>query len=333
MDELDLIRSFRSDIPAPSPAAVGHAERAWRRARPRRSRWAPRLAVAAALAAAALIAAIAIPGSDTGRIGPAEATAAETLRRAADAQHGELPRPLRAGEFWYVRTRSASIIGGDESGYTAIQPELREDWVAADGTRRSVIRPAGPLRFPGPRDRRRWEAAGSPELSGRGVQDYRFRAPKKGPFYFADQPMSYADLLGLPRDAEALYGRIRSAAVECECGPSVDRESFVIVGDMLRDNPIPDDLRAAFLRAAAFIPGIQLVARERDVAGRPGIAVAHDHARHRHALVFDARSYRLLGDTDRVVARNDYVDAAAGRLIGGRAYVESGIVTSQFARP
>ena len=67
--------------------------------------------------------------------------------------------------------------------------------------------------------------------------------------------------------------------------------------------------------------------------GEPGIAVAHEHARHRHALVFDARSYRLLGDTDRLVARSDYVDAAPGNLIGGRAYVDSGIVASQFARP
>jgi hypothetical protein len=333
MDELDLIRSFRSDIPAPSAAAIGRAERAWRRGRPRR-RWAPRLVMAGALAAAALIAAIAIPGTDTGRLGPAEATAAGTLRRAADAQRGELPRPLRPGEFWYVRIRSDTLIGGDvPGGYTAVQPQVREDWVAPDGTRRSLIRPAGPLRFPGPRDRARWEADGRPPLAAGGREDYRFKAPRRPPFSLGDARMSYADLLALPREADTLYARLRAAAVECECGHNVNSETFTIVEDTLVSTPIPDDLRAAFLRAAALIPGIELVARERDVTGRPAVAVAYDYAGHREALLFDRDSYTRLGDNHRLVRRVNEVDAAPGELLGGRAYVESGIVSSQFARP
>jgi hypothetical protein len=51
--------------------------------------------------------------------------------------------------------------------------------------------------------------------------------------------MSYADLLALPRDAEGLYGRLRAAAADCRCGHSVDSETFVIVGDMLRSDPCP----------------------------------------------------------------------------------------------
>jgi hypothetical protein len=76
-----------------------------------------------------------------------------------------------------------------------------------------------------------------------------------------------------------------------------------------------------------------VVARERDVAGRPGVAVAYDYAGYRDALVFDRESYRLLGETDRLVARSDYVDGRPGQLLGGSAYIESGIVTSQAARP
>ena len=37
MNELDLIRSFRADVPGPSAAATARAERAWRPA-PRRAR-------------------------------------------------------------------------------------------------------------------------------------------------------------------------------------------------------------------------------------------------------------------------------------------------------
>src|SRR3954469_5906622 len=175
MDELELIRSFRADMPVPSAGAVGRAGRAWRRPEPPR-RWAPRIAVAAGLAAAAIAAVVALPGGDDGRLGAANAKAAETLRRAASTQHEVLPRPLRPGEFWYLRTRTASIIGGDEGGgYTAIQPQMREEWVAADGSRHTIVRPAGQLRFPGPRDRARWEAAGRPQLTGPGPEEHHFR--------------------------------------------------------------------------------------------------------------------------------------------------------------
>jgi hypothetical protein len=116
-------------------------------------------------------------------------------------------------------------------------------------------------------------------------------------------------------------------------GAVFERHHAAVHRDMLRSTPIPDDLRAAFLRAAAFIPGIKLVSRERDVAGRHGVAVAFDYAGYRDALVFDRKTYRLLGETDRLVARSDYVDGSPGKLLGGSAYMESGIVTSQSARP
>jgi hypothetical protein len=75
------------------------------------------------------------------------------------------------------------------------------------------------------------------------------------------------------------------------------------------------------------------VASDRDVAGREGIAVAYDYDGHRRALVFDRDSYRLLGETERRLASAGDVDGAPGRLIGGSAYVESGIVASDTQRP
>jgi hypothetical protein len=333
MNELDLIRSFRADVPPPSTAAVTGAGRAWRRERqPRRTGWTPRLAIAAAIAAAAIAAVVLLPRGDDGRLGAANAAAAQTLRRAAEVQSFGLPRPLRDGEFWYFRMRSDTLIGGDESRYTAIEPQVREEWVAADGTRRTVIRSAGPVRFPGPRDHARWEAAGSPPFES-GVQDYRFATPRKAPFSLGDAHMSYADLMELPRDAESLYARLHAAAVECDCGDSVDDETFVIVADTLHSTPLPDDLRAALLRAAALIPGIRLVADERDAAGRRGIAVAHDHARRREALVFDSHSYELLGETTRQLARDQFAGGTAGQLLGATAYMRSGIVASRAERP
>jgi hypothetical protein len=332
MDELDLIRSFRAGTAPPSELASARAQRAWGRPQQRRPRWGPRLAIAACLAAAASAIALVVPGERESRLGTPEASAAETLRLAAKSQQGGLPRPLRPGELFYVRTKTAWSMGGDVAGgYTVIQPGVRESWVALDGARRWRTRPDGPVQFPGPRDRRRWEAAGRPDTGA--SSDHRVEPPKRGPFYLAAQPMTYADLLDLPREAQALYRRLRAAAVECECGHSVNHETFVIVGDLMRENPIPVDLEAALLRAAALIPGIKLIESERDVAGRVGVGVAVEYAGHRSVLIFDRDTYELLGENERLLERKDYVDGDPGELISGSAVIESGVVDSMTAIP
>jgi hypothetical protein len=287
MDELDLIRSFRSNPAPPTAVATARAERAWRRPEPRRPRWGGRVAIAVCLAAAATVAALVIPGERESRLGTQEASAAETLRLAAKSQKGGLARPLRPGEFFYSRAKT------NWNG----RPADRESWVAIDGTRR-------------------W-------LDGRQPgADFRV-GPREKPFHVGDEAMSYDQFLSLPRDAEALHARLRQAAVDCECGHSVDNETFVIVGDLLRENPIPADLEAALLRSAALIPGIKLIESERDVAGRPGVGVAVDYRGFRNTLIFNRDSYELLGENE----RNN------GEVTGGSAVIESGVVRSMTALP
>jgi hypothetical protein len=332
MDELDLIRSFRADTAPPTALATARAERAWRRPQPRRPRWGARAAIAACLAAAATAAALVIPGERESRLGTPEASAAQTLRLAAESQNGGLARPLRPGEFFYVRTKTAWSIGGDSGGgYTVIGPGVRESWVAVDGERRFRTRPDGPVRFPGPRDKERWEAAGRPPGVVR--SDHHVSPPKDGPFYLGVEEMSYAQLLDLPREAAPLYRRLHEAAVDCQCGHSVDNETFVIIGDLMRENPIPVDLEAALLRAAALIPGIKLIGPERDVAGRLGVGVAVDYAGHRNVLVFDSNTHELLGENERLLERKNYVDGDPGELISGSAVIDSGVVGSMSAVP
>jgi hypothetical protein len=283
--------------------------------------------------------ALVVPADDGGRLGSPPASAAEVLKRAAAAQAAPA-RPLRPGEFWYVRSRtqwlSSTNIGG---GMSYVAPTIREDWIAIDGYRGFRSRPAGPPRFLGPRDRARWVAAGKPELfvsnDGRMFRD----RPEPGsqmamrPFYDGSEHVSYQQLLDLPRDPKELHARLRATAVACECGPSVRRETFVIVGDLLRDTPIPGELRAALLRAAALIPGIERVERIRDAAGRMGTGVALDSGGRRSVLIFDRESHQLLGESDFVLRRNDYVDAGPGELVSGSAVMESGIVSSPTAVP
>ena len=341
MNELDLIRNFRADVPAPSPTAAGRARRAWRPP-PRRSRR-PRpraVALAAALAAVGTAVALVVPTDDGGRLGSPSASAAQVLKRAAAAQTAPA-RPLRPGEYWYVRLRThwltSTEVDGAAFGYIA--PTVREDWIAIDGYRGFRTRDAGPPRFLGPRDRARWIAAGRPDLFVAGDGRMTRDKPPPGsemarkPFYDGSQSVSYRQLLDLPRDPATLHARLRRSAVECECGKSVEQETFVIVGDLMRDTPIPGDLRAALLRAAAHVPGIERIDPIRDVAGRMGTGVAIDSGGTRSVLIFDSESYDLLGESVFALKRSNYVDAGPGRLISGSAVMESGIVRSPTALP
>jgi hypothetical protein len=86
----------------------------------------------------------------------------------------------------------------------------------------------------------------------------------------------------------------------------------------LRENPIPVDLEAALLRAAALIPGIKLIESEQDVAGREGVGVAADYEGSRSVLIFDRDSHELLGENER----------HNGRLVFGSAVMETAVVDS-----
>src|SRR6476646_6063251 len=61
MNELDLIRAFRADVPGPDAAAIARAERAWRRSP--RTRRAPRAAAGLVAAAAVAVAVLAVPAA------------------------------------------------------------------------------------------------------------------------------------------------------------------------------------------------------------------------------------------------------------------------------
>jgi hypothetical protein len=330
MTELDLIRSFRADMPPPTLAATEQARRAWSASKPPRPRWIGRAVIAACLVAVAMVGALVLPGVRDGGLGPPDARAAKALRLAAAAPQGEPLRPLRPGEFWYVKRRAVTAMSAGDD-YSLVQPQISETWVGIDGTGRSRVTPKGRPRFPTPLDRKRWEANG--RLSGGlgGVSDDRFSAGGKAPFYLGNEALTYRELLALPRGPSDLYRRVRRAAVECECGNSVEQETFVIVADLLRGAPLPPASRAALLRAAALIPGIKLLDAERDIAGRKGVGVALDAGGRRVVLIFERDTYRLLGEKEELLEDTDF--GQAGWLVGGGADVKSAIVDSLDARP
>jgi hypothetical protein len=171
-------------------------------------------------------------------------------------------------------------------------------------------------------------------MYGKGVGRATHR-PKPGsegarkPFHDGSRQLSYRELLDLPREPAALHARLRAAAVACKCGQSVRHQTFMTAVGLLYATPIPGDLRAALLRAAALIPGIERIERIRDVAGRVGTGVTVESDVQRRVLVFDRETYELLGEGE-LPARGG---GGAPRLLSGSAIMASGIVDSTNARP
>lgn len=346
MDELDLIRSFRTDVPARSASARrrGLAElgaAGGRRRPPRRV-----LLPIAGAAAAATVVAVVLGGSSGDGLTP-DATAAERLREAAAvAESRPDPRAIGAGQFWYQRSIEAYLTttGGAASvdgaapptpAFSLIQPHVREQWIGRDGGGRVRTRLRGEPRFPGPRDRERWQAAGSPDLGGEmDLPLVNEDAPPPGApgFSLGQEAISYEQLLDLPTDADRLYQRLRRAA-ERGGGSGPDDELFTIVGDLLRAAPIPSDLRGALYRVAARVPRIRAVGEVRDAAGRRGVGIGRDDQGVRSILIFDPATAELLGEEDVLLEGAEYVDAAPGTVIGEAAYLEAGVVDSTRARP
>lgn len=344
MDDLDLIRSLRAGVPGPTATARDRALSAVRAGRTARRRGLPRgprargVAAAAAIAVAVVVVALTTDGEGT--LSTGDARAAQKLNQAADAAlRTPGPGRLREGQYWYTRSRSGYLTTiGDAPPYSYLAPAVREDWLDRDGGGLARQRPAGDPIFPGPRDRERWRASGSPPLAVGDLEEIELGACDDAPggdcgsFFLGNDAIDYEGLLALPTATDALYERLRDAAAEGG-GSSVDDELFTIVGDTLRSTPAPPPLRAALYRVAARVPGVIYLGEMRDAVGRPGVGVARDDQGVRSVLIFDPETGAMLGEEDRQLEPVDYVDARPGDRVGFVAYVESGVVDSTEERP
>lgn len=325
------MRARLADRPAAAPPQLG--ERPPRCVR--RVRWLPVALVPVGAAAAVAIVVALVSGVDEARLGPSPATAAEVLERAAArAEHTGFD-VLAHGEVLYVRDSSAYLSTfGDDPPFSLVAPTVRETWAGRDGRRGFVERAAGKIRFPGPRDRARWIAAGRPG-SGRGTGAGLPPAAGAygGPsgFWFGRERLRYEELRALPTDPKALYRRLLRAAGDA--GPTPDVEAFEIIGDLLRTSPVPRRVRAALYRAAARIRGIRLVGEVRDPLGRPALAIELAHADSRRQLLFDPKTSAIIGEQQVLTKSQAYIDAAPGYPIGWRVVEQAVVVTAPGKRP
>jgi hypothetical protein len=345
MNDLELIRQFRDEVPEPDArarraafAAMFEAEHSTQRqpraAFPARRRWP---AVAAAMSAAVILALavpVLLPSGHRGSAPAASAT--QVLLRAAQVaarqEQGGSPGP---GQYVYTKSDNAYMNYWAE-GFSVLMPQVREIWIGTDGSGR-ILETNGTPTFLSDQDHAAWESSGSPDLGGEKTSDETFEpsgppAPSPGSTAEAGGGLYYQDLSTLPTDPAELRAKIESR--EIESGPPGDAETFTIIGDLLRETYAPPALRAALYQAAAGLSGVELVGETKDPEGRDGVGVAYTSAGIRHELIFDPNTSALLGEQDVVVdpaPTGLHVDA--GTVVGWAAYLSSGIVDSTSDRP
>ncbi|MEU0481066.1 CU044_5270 family protein [Streptosporangium sp. NPDC006013] len=323
-DEIELVAAIRPEAPpyadeARQAARRGLAAAAAPRARGRNPlrngpRWRGPYAMALAGALAVAVGATAITlarapgGGPSGDVEEVVVTmpkivavsASEVLDRAARAA---VKRDLAPRDDQFVKVESETMYGafsgvatnaetgevGEETRY--LYRTRRAIWLSADGTRDGVLRieHLEPRAYPG------WPI---PEAAYKepGVETLPLVNCGKIPEYMRTD---HAALKRLPADADGMRAHLYTGD---RGGNSKDEAAFTAAGDMLRETYMPPAQRAALFKAVGTIPGVDVTERAEDAAGREGIGVGRvglDGVR--QDLIFDAKTYDLLGERGIVV--------------------------------
>jgi hypothetical protein len=305
----------------------------------RRSHRRTAITIAAAALTLAILIPIALPGGGTGGADPA---AAGVLHQVALRAAHQPPEPTPGpGQYLYTRSESVQshlFVVGDGTTFVFKAPSIRESWIGPDGSGR-ILNTPGTVTFPTQQDRAAWVATGAPDLEWIVDGDDEFD-------HFGPGELTFEDYSDLPTDPEELLELIESR--ELVGGPAGDWETFVIVGDLLRETYAAPKVRAALYQVVAELPGVELVGRVVDPAGRPGMAVAYTNpssdARSRYELIFDPVTAELLSEGEVLVADStvDVESGGPGAVYGGvgpegtktftTTYLESGVVASTTER-
>ncbi|WP_283134416.1 CU044_5270 family protein [Rhizohabitans arisaemae] len=344
MDEIGRLERLREEVPLPRPEELdperGRLHAAIAAAPPRTAPRRPyplgfglrglglKVALATGVAAAVTVPLIMTggdPAIETFTPDRVRLSAAQVLDLAAEtaSREEELnPRPEQ-----YVYTESQTMYGsfamtvdenakansssgpGGQSRY--LYRTERRIWLSADRSRLGalMIKHLEPRPYPG------WPLPAHAKDDVGQVE----RLPlddcgRKGPDWSRTDAVY---LRSLPTDPEAMREHLYSGQDGKE-GADRDYAAWNRAREMLMETYLPPAQRSALFRAAGLIPGVQLVDRAEDAAGREGIAVAKIHQGVSEELLFDRLTYRFLGERA-VVTDESQAKSPVGSLIASTA--------------
>lgn len=273
---------------------------------PRRNPWLRPALTAGAVATVAALTFVALPGGGAGGTSATnERSAVTLLENIAFAAERELPSVVRYDQYVYIKSRVADTTYAN-GGPGKLDPvHDREIWMAADGLREGLLEED--------KDGLRHKVLSfSEDLLG---------TPRTTP-----SPTSFRELSKLPTDPDKMLDWLyETVAKEVDNEqPDQDYRAFVLFGDLIRESLMPPRVSAALYRAAAKIPGVEVVPDVRDTTGRTGIAVTRTGADgEEEQLIFDKKTYTFLGE--RVL--DD------GKLTGSSSVMKRAVVDRTGQRP
>lgn len=140
----------------------------------------------------------------------------------------------------------------------------------------------------------------------------------------------------LPTEPQALrrflQDRLQRLAPTRSGGLPLDQRIFTPAATLLLAPGAPAALRAALFQVMKSIPGVELLGRVTDPAGRPGTAVAINRGAARTELIFDPATARALA----TVTVDGVIGPGAppkGTVTNYYATLARGVVDSDSARP
>ncbi|MEU5426666.1 CU044_5270 family protein [Streptomyces olivoreticuli] len=231
--------------------------------------------------------------------------AVERISLAAAKQPALEPR---ADQFIYVESKVSFLRGENNNGKEKnwITPiHQRQIWKSPDGTKGFLYEP------------------------GHGLIDKKGEDLDDGEHGTGDHRHSYNSLKALPTDPDALLKRLYQGGKPGD--HDADWMAFKEIGQLLQEQIAPPSTSAALYKAAARIPGVTLVDRTVDAAGRPGIAIAFTIGDSRKEWVFDKNTYDYLGQRE-VLLKAAY-GMEPGTVTGQTTVVRRAVVDAKKELP
>lgn len=290
-------------------------------------RWLLPVATVATVAVIAGLLALTL-GVDDGSVSQTPASAAQVLRRTAQAAEHHVVTPFpRDQQFFYLSSTATNLVVGQPMSVDTIRlvTKARMIWTSIARTGRLEERLLGTQATPGA------STAGSSPVHGDPLTTPARDLSPSGAYHLGGFRLSPEALTAFPTDPRTIYNRLLGDVGDR--GNSAQREVFTEIGDALRESPAPAALRAGLYGALAIVPGVQLQPQATDSAGRSGTAVFVTEAGVRHELLFDPATSEMLAERDVLVSPADaQLPLAIGTVIGETTYLERA-VTNTINRP
>jgi hypothetical protein len=341
MNDLDLVRELRADVPSPAWArlAPGRARLLASISRPSRPRklrarprsavrrtarrrvWVPVVAAAAAVVAGASVLTLA-PGSQLAASRPGT----QARNHAGGASHPAGP----VAPVYHATTMTAAVVLDKAAVAAARQDSATGKYFFTETEEISTISAAssndpGVYRT-GPSLRQNWFGNG---VDGRLVMPFPVTGQVRSFTSTSSSSvgMTWAQLRSLPTDPGPLLAIVAQNAVPFPKSPdSAASGEFEFIQELLLDNPIPPAVQAALYRVAAGLPGIKAVDTT-DLVGRPAVEVyvepGPDAPAVGQALYFSPVTFQLLGEARLSDAANVSCPVGWSSAILATGYVSS----------